>query len=628
QLVEAGKAYVDDLSVEEIREFRGPWNEPGRESPFRSRTAEENLDLLRRMRAGELADGAAVLRAKIDMTAANMKMRDPLLYRIRHAEHYRRGTSWCIYPMYDFIHPLSDAFEGITHSLCTLEFENNRELYDWLLAAVEWPEPRPRQYEFARLNLNYTVMSKRKLLELVEAGLVAGWDDPRMPTLAGLRRRGYPPSAIRAFCDRIGVTKANSTVDVALLEHTVREDLNTEAPRVLCVLRRLKLVIENWPADTVETFEAPFWPHDVPKQGSRPLPFTGELWIERDDFAEQPLPGWHRLAPGAEVRLRYAYLVRCTEVVKDDRGEVVEVRCTYDPETRGGARPGSREFLGTLHWVSAAHALDVEVRLYDRLFGDEQPDADGEFRRKLNPGSLQVLTGCKAEPTLAEAQPGSRFQFERQGYFYFEPEAAAEGKRAFNRIVTLKDTWARQAQRLQPAPPRVAPAAPASPRRTAAAATTARTAQPVAEPAAVTALRDAHDLTVDAARVLVAQPLLRRLFEDGVAAGATLRPPVAPRTLANWVASELQRELEAAGIDAAALQVGGAALAELLGLVEEGTLSATAAKALLAELVRRGGSPRALVAERGLAQVSDEAALAGAVDAVVAREAANVAAYR
>ncbi len=645
-LVTKGLAYVDSLSEEEIRAYRGTVTEPGRPSPYRDRSVEENLDLLRRMRAGELPDGAAVLRAKIDMAAANMKMRDPLLYRIRHAEHYRRGSTWCIYPMYDFIHPLSDAFEGITHSLCTLEFENNRELYDWLLEAVDWPEPRPRQYEFARLNLNYTVMSKRKLLELVESGLVQGWDDPRMPTLSGFRRRGYTPESIRNFCDRVGVAKAHSTVDVALLEHAVREDLNDKAPRVLCVLQPLKLVVENWPAGKVEHFDAPYWPHDVPKEGSRKLPFDGELWIERDDFAEVPPKGWHRLTVGAEVRLRYAYVVRCTDVVKDERGEVVEVRCTYDPATAGGAAPAGRKVPGTLHWVSAAHAVDVEARLYDRLFRDESPDAAGDYRGGLNPDSLRVIASAKAEPGLAEAEPASRWQFERQGYFYLEPESAAEGRRVFNRIVTLKDTWAKLARRQQERPARSddrerrggrgarpTPEADTAAARTgddraahgrAGSAPAVRTE--AAETPEVAALRESYDLTVESARVLTSRPALREFFDDGIAAGAAAG--VNARTLANWIANELQRELEAAGVDVAASPVTGAALAELLALVDDDTLSATAAKSVLAELVRTGGSPRAIVEARGLAQVSDESALGDAVTRVVAREPSNAAAYR
>ena len=407
ELIRLGKAYVDSLSEDEIREQRGTVTEPGRNSPYRDRSVEENLDLFARMRAGELADGACVLRGKIDMASPNMKMRDPLFYRIKRATHYHRGDAWCIYPFYDFAHPLSDAIEGITHSLCTLEFENNREIYDWLVDTLPFPEP-PRQTEFARLNLTYTVMSKRKLLELVERKLVAGWDDPRLPTLAGFRRRGFTPAAIRDFCERIGVAKANSTVDVTFLEHCQREALNPEVPRVMCVLRPLKVVIENYPEGQVEELDAPLYPHDVPKEGSRKVPFSRVLYIERDDFSEDPPKGFHRLAPGREVRLRYAYLVRCESVVKDPvSDEIVEVRCTYDPATRGGSAPDGRKVPGTLHWVSADHSVPVEVRLYDRLFRVERPDLEeGGFESYLNPRSLEVLTDSRIEPAAADPEPG------------------------------------------------------------------------------------------------------------------------------------------------------------------------------------------------------------------------------
>jgi glutaminyl-tRNA synthetase len=466
QLIRMGKAYVDSLSEDEIREYRGTVTEPGRNSPYRDRTVEENLDLFARMRAGEFPDGAYVLRGKIDMASPNMKMRDPLLYRIKHATHYHRGDAWCIYPLYDFAHPLSDAIEGITHSLCTLEFENNRDIYDWLVdslvESLPFPEP-PRQTEFARLNLTYTVMSKRKLLELVEGKLVAGWDDPRLPTLAGLRRRGYTPAAIRDFCDRIGVAKANSTVDVTLLEHCLREDLNPQAPRVLAVLRPLKLVIENYPEDQIEELDAPFYPRDVPKEGSRKVPFSRVLYIERDDFAEVPPKGFHRLSPGREVRLRYAYFVRCESVVKDPAsGEIVEVRCTYDPATRGGSAPDGRKVPGTLHWVSAAHSVPVEVRVYDRLFRVERPDLEeGGFESYLNPESLETLTDSRIEPAAVDPALGERLQFERQGYFFRDPVDSRPDHLVFNRIVPLRDSWALEVQKQAPASP--APAAQKAP---------------------------------------------------------------------------------------------------------------------------------------------------------------------
>jgi glutaminyl-tRNA synthetase len=455
ELIRRGKAYVDSLNEDEIRDYRGTVTEPGRNSPYRDRTVEENLDLFRRMRAGEFPDGAHVLRGKIDMASPNMKMRDPLFYRIKRATHYHRGDAWCIYPMYDFAHPLSDAIEGITHSLCTLEFENNREIYDWLVDTLPFPDP-PRQTEFARLNLTYTLMSKRKLLELVERKLVAGWDDPRLPTLAGLRRRGFTPESIRDFCERIGVAKANSTVDVTLLEHCLREDLNPQVPRVMCVLRPLKLVIENYPEGDVEELDGPFYPHDVPKEGSRKVPFSRVLYIEKDDFAETPPKGFHRLSPGREVRLRYAYLVRCESVVKDATGEIVEIRCTYDPATRGGAAPDGRKVPGTLHWVSADQSIPVEVRLYDRLFKVERPDLEeGGFETTLNPDSLEVLKESRIEPAAVDPSLGDRLQFERQGYFFRDPVESRPDHLVFNRIVPLRDSWAQEAQK-----PAVAPKPP------------------------------------------------------------------------------------------------------------------------------------------------------------------------
>jgi glutaminyl-tRNA synthetase len=459
-LVRMGKAYVDSLNEDEIREYRGTVTEPGRHSPYRDRSVEENLDLLRRMRAGEFPDGACVLRAKIDMAAANMKMRDPLLYRIKRATHYHRGDAWCIYPMYDFAHPLSDAIEGITHSLCTLEFENNRDIYDWLVDTLPFPDP-PRQTEFARLNLTYTIMSKRKLLELVERKLVSGWDDPRMPTLAGLRRRGFTPAALRDFCDRIGVAKANSTVDVTLLEHCQREDLNPQVPRVMCVLRPLKLVIDNYPEGQTEELTAPLYPHDVAKEGDRKVPFSRVVYIEQDDFLEEPPNGFYRLSPGREVRLRYAYLVRCESVVKDADGKVIEVHCTYDPATRGGAAPDGRKVPGTLHWVSAEQAVPVEVRIYDRLFRVERPDLEeGRFEEYLNPQALETLTGSLIEPAAADPAMGERLQFERQGYFFHDPVDSKPGHLVFNRIVPLRDSWALEVKKRAPAasaPPKEVP---------------------------------------------------------------------------------------------------------------------------------------------------------------------------
>ena len=444
QLIKEGKAYVDSLSAEEIRQYRGTLTEPGRESPHRHRTVEENLDLFTRMRTGDFEDGSHVLRAKIDMASPNLLMRDPTLYRIKHVHHYRTGDKWCIYPMYDFTHCLSDSVEGITHSLCTLEFENNRELYDWVLDRLE--VYHPQQIEFARLNLTYTVLSKRKLITLVDGGYVDGWDDPRMPTISGMRRRGYTPSAIRNFCDRIGVAKSNSTVDMALLEYCVREDLNKSAPRVMAVLHPLKVVITNYPEGQVEELEAENNPED-PAMGSRMLPFSRDLYVESGDFREDAPRKWFRLAPGREVRLKHAYYITCTEVIKDKTtGEIVELRCTYDPQTRGGWSKDGRKVKGTLHWVSAAHAVEAEVRLYENLFTRENPNEIEEgkdFTSHISPDSLDVLTACRVEPGLAAAPPGSRYQFLRLGYFCVDTKSATARKPVFNRTVTLKDTWAK-----------------------------------------------------------------------------------------------------------------------------------------------------------------------------------------
>jgi glutaminyl-tRNA synthetase len=445
QLIKAGKAYVCDLSPEQVAEFRGTLTKPGKNSPYRDRGIEENLDLFERMRKGEFPDGSRTLRPKIDMAHPNLNMRDPVMYRIVHTTHHRTGDKWCIYPMYDWAHGLEDSIERITHSICTLEFENHRPLYDWFLDQLDQlGVHHPQQIEFARLNLSYTVMSKRKLLQLVQQDSVSGWDDPRMPTICGMRRRGYSPGAVRNFCRVIGVNKFNSTVDIALLEHCVREDLNKTSPRVMAVLRPLKVIIDNYPEGKVEQMEAINNPED-PSAGTREVPFSRELYIEREDFMEEPPKKFYRLAPGREVRLRYAYFVTCRDVVKDKDGEVVELHCTYDPATRGGDAPDGRKVKSTLHWVSAAHALSAEVRLYGHLFSKENPDetTEGEdFKSNLNPSSLEVLTDCRVEPSLADAKPLDRYQFERLGYFCVDPDTTA-GKLVFNRTVTLRDTWAK-----------------------------------------------------------------------------------------------------------------------------------------------------------------------------------------
>ncbi len=456
ELIKMGKAYVDDLNDEQVRELRGDFNKPGRDSPFRARSVDENLELFRAMRAGGFKDGERTLRLKIDMTHGNMVMRDPVAYRIRHARHHRTGDAWCIYPLYDYAHCISDAIEDITHSICTLEFETRRELYDWVLAQLKDipaggpiapPPGDPHQYEFGRLNLTYVVMSKRKLLQLVNEKKVDGWDDPRMPTLAGLRRRGYTARSVRELARVVGVTKNDAPIEVGVLEGCVRDDLNENAPRAMCVLRPLKVTISNWPAGTVDEVEAQNHPLK-PELGVRKVPFSGELFIERDDFMEAPPKGFFRLAPGKEVRLRGAYFVTCTEVKKNDAGDVVEVVCTYDPETRGGDAKDGRKVKGTLHWASAAHAKDVTVRLYDRLFNVESPGADDvDFRTQLNPNSLEVVSGAKAEPMLAAAAPGAHFQFERIGYFFADPKDSKDNAPVFNRVVGLKDSWAKAQKR-------------------------------------------------------------------------------------------------------------------------------------------------------------------------------------
>ena len=443
QLIKAGKAYVCDLTADQVRDYRGTLTEPGRESPYRNRSVEENLDLFERMRAGEFPDGARTLRAKIDMASNNLNLRDPVMYRILHADHHRTGDKWCIYPMYDYTHGESDSIERITHSICTLEFEDHRPLYDWYVEQLGIYHPQ--QIEFDRLNITYTLLSKRKLLTLVQNGHVSGWDDPRMPTLSGIRRRGYTPEAIRNFCGRVGVSKTNGSTELSLLEHFVREDLNKRATRVMAVLQPLRVVIDNYPEDLVEEAEAINNPED-PAMGTRKVPFSRVLYIEQDDFREDPPKQYFRLAPGREVRLRYAYFITCNGVVKDDKtGEIVELHCTYDPATRGGNAPDGRKVKSTIHWVSAAHAVDAEARLYDNLFVRENPGDESEgldFTAYLNPNSLEVLSGCKLEPGLRGAAPGSRYQFERLGYFCVDSDSTAD-KLAFNRTVALRDTWAK-----------------------------------------------------------------------------------------------------------------------------------------------------------------------------------------
>jgi glutaminyl-tRNA synthetase len=635
-LIGQGLAYVDSSSDEEIREARGTVMEPGRPTAFRDRPVDENLDLFRRMRAGEFPDGAHVLRARIDLASNNMLLRDPILYRIRHAHHYRTGDAWCIYPLYDYAHPIEDAIEGITHSLCSLEFDNNRAVYDWTIdhwqdfVRAEGGTPaRPHQYEFARGELEYTITSKRKMLELVKGGYVSGWDDPRLPTVAAFRRRGVTPEAIRAFWERMGVAKFNSRIDIAKLEFAIRDDLNTRAPRVLAVLKPLKVTITNYPAGETETFDAPLWPHDVPKEGSRPLPFSGTVYIDRDDFMEVPSKGFHRLSPGAEVRLRYAYVIRCDEVVKDDAGEIVELRCSYDPATRGGATPDGRQVKGTIQWVSAEHAVPAEVRLYDRLFTVPDPDArEEDFKTFLNPESLVVVSGALVEPSLRDAEPGSRWQFERVGYFNVDPVDSKPGALVFNRTVTLRDAWAKSAEKSaapasaakaekKPKAERSAASGDAKPRVKAPAADVERSPELEARRA-----RYAGEVGLgeEEADLLTRELATSELFDAALAVGAPAN------AVANWVLHELPREQGDRALDA--LPFGGRALGELAALVEDGTVSVSGARQVLAEMVKNGGEPRALVDSLGLRQVSDPGALAPMVDQVIAANTAKADEYR
>jgi glutaminyl-tRNA synthetase len=631
ELIRAGKAYVDSQTLEEIRKHRGSLSEPGVNSRFRDRSVEENLNLFERMRAGEFADGTHVLRAKIDMAHPNMIMRDPLLYRIRHAHHHRTGDAWCIYPMYDYAHPLEDAIEGITHSICTLEFENNREIYDWLMANVPGvgvrpstpgAPPLPKQYEFARLALDYTLMSKRKLLKLVQSGTVRGWDDPRMPTIAGLRRRGFTPSSIRSFCELIGVTKANSRVDYGKLEFAIRTDLSPEVPRVMAVSRPLKVVVTSWPEGEVEWNEAPLYPHDVPKTGSRSLPFSREIFIESDDFREVPPPGWHRLTLGSEVRLRYGYVIRCTEVVRDDAGEVVALKATHDPTTRGGASPADRKVKGTIHWVSATHAVPAELRLYDHLFLTPTPDGD-DWEEQINPNSLVVTRGY-VEPMLVDDPAGTRYQFERLGYFISDPDSTASGL-VFNRIATLRDGFAKAEKgddsELSVVAPGKKPAA-ARPDTRPAKLSKTEIRQKIRAGNTDLATRYARyqadlGLSEEDADVLTGSVELADFFEETAA-----RTEVA--AAARWVINEVLRVVKDQPL--AALPFGPAELATLVEWVEQGRISATAGKEVFAELVEKGGDPAELA--QGREQIGDLGALGTAIDGVIQAFPEQVARYK
>ena len=646
QLIRDGKAYVDSSSEKEIRAGRGTVTEPGIPSPYRDRSIEESLELFERMRAGAFEDGAHVLRARIDMAATNMKMRDPLLYRIRHATHYRTGDEWPIYPMYDWAHPLSDAIEGITHSLCTLEFLPNRELYDWVVdntrPEVEagepggW-EPRPRQTEFARLNLDYTVMSKRKLAQLVSEGGqpgvsgVDGWDDPRMPTLTGLRRRGVTPAAIRRFSDLVGIAKADKRVDIGTLEHVVRDDLNGRARRRMCVLQPLCLEIENYPKGVTEWLEAPDFPPDVGKEGTRKIPFSGQILIERNDFEEDPPEGFRRLAPGREVRLKYGYLVTCREIVRDsDTGRIWKLRCTYDPDSRGGSAPDDRKVSGTIHWVSYPEALPCEARLYDRLFSVPNPDEDADFHEHLNPFSLVIVPEARIEPSVAEDPSGTHYQFERLGYFIRDTDEGEDGRPVYNRTVELKDPWARRQARdeVRPADQPVANAEKAK----AAGApqvvgqdTGRRDRDGVRRRVPELAERFRHytvelELPEENADVLTGDLAVAGFFDAALATYGS------PRAVANWMVNELLRELKGRSIEDLPLEP--SQLARLVAMVEEGTISGRIAKDVFGRLVEEGGDPEEIVRSEGLEQISDLRELEALVKRAIEEHPDQAARYR
>jgi glutaminyl-tRNA synthetase len=625
-LIQAGKAYVCSLNEKEIREYRGNLTTPGKDSPYRTRSIADNLDLFQKMKAGEFPDGAHVLRAKIDMANPNMKMRDPLLYRIRHANHYRKGTEWCIYPMYDFAHCLSDSMERITHSICTLEFENNRELYDWILEACDVPQPRPKQYEFARLNLNYTVMSKRKLLELVETKQVTGWDDPRLPTISGMRRRGYTPEAIRAFCKSIGMAKANSTVDMAQLEFFVRDDLNPKVPRVLAVLNPLKLVIDNYPEASSEKLDASYYPHDVPLEGARPLPFSKTLYIEADDFMENPPKNYYRLSPGAEVRLRHAYIIRCERVEKDSAGNITEIGCVYDPQTKSGDPAAvDRKVKGTIHWVSSEHAIPAEVRLYDRLYQTEAPE---ETVSGLNPDSLITLKQCYLEPSLNSAKSGDRFQFERQGYFCVDSEDSKPGALVFNRIVALKDSWGKDSSKKETVTSEPISEKPALEKKAAKVdsvsqkQTMAKTVFERTPEQEALAKKWQSDFAIkpEEAVLLSETPELAAYFESAANVSSN------PKVVATWMVNELLRELKETPISD--LKPTPHHLAELVNLMEEGVLSGKMAKTVFECMLASGDAPDAISKTQGLQQISDASVLLPWVQQVIQAHPDNVSKYK
>ena len=604
-LIKMGKAYVDSLNEEEIREYRGTVKEAGKRSKFAQRSVEENLELFEKMKNGQFKDGEHILRAKIDMSAANMKMRDPLLYRIRHAHHFRTGDDWCIYPMYDFAHCLSDYIEGISHSICTLEFENNRDIYNWVLEELELELPRPYQHEFARLGINYTVMSKRKLLELVQGGQVNGWDDPRMPTIAGYKRKGYTPESILNFCDQIGIAKANSMVDVAQLEFCIRDDLNTKVPRVMCVLDPLKVTILNYEGS--EEIDASYYPHDVPKEGERKLPFSSEIYIERDDFMQNPPKDYFRLTPEQPVRLKHAYIISCKEVIKDASGNITEIKAEYHADSKSGSDTSGIKVKSAIHWVSAAEAKAVEVRLYDRLFSNEAPEGVED----INPDSLQIIKNALVEPAVITEKPDERYQFERQGYFYADPIDYTDETPVFNKIVGLKDSWAKKTKTTQSTP---------KPQ--------AKKVQVDGEVASMneeqSKLFDKYTLELglnaEVANILARDENLSSFYEE------TLSILNSPVSLANIVANEVARELKE--IQISELKFNAKQIAELVKMIDDKTISSKIAKQVFQVMVESGENPVQIVEGKGLVQISDPAKILPIIDEIIAKNPDNVAKFK
>jgi glutaminyl-tRNA synthetase len=608
QLIKMGKAYVDSINEEEMREFRGTVTQAGRRSEFANRTIEENLDLFERMKKGEFKDGEHVLRAKIDMSAANMKMRDPLLYRIRHAHHFRTGDEWCIYPMYDYAHCLSDYIEGVTHSICTLEFENNRDIYDWVLDTLELPKPRPYQHEFARLGINYTVMSKRKLLELVNGNYVSGWDDPRMPTIAGYKRRGYTKESILNFCEQIGIAKANSMVDVSQLEFCIRDDLNTKAPRVMAVLDPIKVTIENYTGS--EDIDAPYFPHDIPKEGSRKIPFSNEVYIEREDFSENPVKGYNRLTLEQPVRLRHAYIITCKEVIKDASGNIVEIKAEYNPNSKSGSDTSGIKVKSAIQWVDAKTAKKIEVRLYDRLYKNEAP----EGLEDLNPNSLTIIKDALIEPAVITDKADVRFQFEREGYFYADPIDYTDENPVFNKIVGLKDSWAKKTKTEDKPVEKVV------------------VKQEVKKEAVIGVEQEMSEsqkalfekytnnlgLNNEVSNILARDEELSKFYEEAL---VELNSPI---TIANIVANDVAKELKQSDN----LNFDAKQIAQLVKMIDEEIISNKIAKQVFEEMVKSGVNPSKIVEDKGLVQITDVNIISPIIDEVIAKNPDNVAKYK